>query len=129
MIKILLKPKIDQNTPYTKKMIEILPKPKNWTKMTKMSIFRFKGVFKGLISELTHVLSVGLVTLLGSGCVQGVASGTQHWATWSNGYRRIFKPTKPLKPKSKNHDNGWINMLYVFDIITLIIVVIVVEIK
>ena len=64
MIKILLKPKIDQNTPYTKKMIEILPKPKNWTKMTKMSIFRFKGVFKGLFSELTHVLSVGLVTLL-----------------------------------------------------------------
>ena len=41
-----------------------------------------------------------------SGCVWGVASGTQHWVTWFNGYRRTFKPTKPLKPKSKNHDNG-----------------------
>ena len=110
-------------------MTEILPKPKKWPKITKMSIFRFKGVFGGLFSELTHVLSVGLVTLLGPGCVQGVASETQHWAMWSNGYRRIFKPTKPLKPKSKNDDNGWINMLYVFDIIALIIVVVVVEIK
>ena len=54
---------------------------------------------------LDHVLSFGGVTLLGPGCVWGVASGTQHWAMWSNGYQRTFKPTKPLKPKYKNHDN------------------------
>ena len=71
-----------------------------------MSIFRFWGVFGGLFLELGHVSSVGLVTLLGPGCVQEGASGTQHWATWSNGYWRIFKPTKPLKLKSKNHDNS-----------------------
>ena len=54
---------------------------------------------------LGHVLFTGGVTLLGLSCVWGVASRTQHWATWSNGYQRTFKPTKPLKPKSKNHDN------------------------
>ena len=55
---------------------------------------------------LGHMLSAGGVTLLGLSCVWGVVSRTQHWATWSNGYRRIFKPTKSLRLKSKNHDNG-----------------------
>ena len=44
------------------------------------------------------------------GFVWGVVFGTQHWATWSNGYQRTFKPTKLLKPRSKNHDNGRINI-------------------
>ena len=55
---------------------------------------------------LGHMLSVGGVTLLGPSCDWGVVSRTQHWATWSNGYWCTFKLTKPLKPKSKNHDNG-----------------------
>ena len=54
---------------------------------------------------LGHVLSVGGVTLLGPGCVWRVVSGTQYWATWSNDYWHTFKPTKPLKSKSKNHNN------------------------
>ena len=59
----------------------------------------------------SHVWSVGRITLLGPGSFWGVASGTQHWATWSNGYRRIFfKPIKSLKLKSKNRDNGQINI-------------------
>ena len=65
-----------------------------------------RQMFGGLFRLLGHVLSAGLVTLLGPSCVWGVAFGTQHWATWSNGYQHIFKPTEPLKPKSKNHDNG-----------------------
>ena len=64
--------------------------------------------------------SVGGMTLLGLGSVRGVVSRTQHWATWSNGYQRIFKPTKPLKSKSKNHDNSRINIKYTFDMIALI---------
>ena len=64
--------------------------------------------------------SVGGITLLGSSSFWGVAPRTQHWATWSNGYLRIFKPTKSLKPKSKNHDNGRINIQYAFDMIALI---------
>ena len=67
-------------------------------------------LFGDLFRLLSHMLSIGLVTLLGSGSVWGVASETQHWAMWSNGYRCTFKPTKPLKPKSKNHDNGRINI-------------------
>ena len=67
-------------------------------------------LFKGFFSVLGHMSSAGGVTLLGLSCVWGVASKTQHWVTWSNGYRRNFKPIKPLKPKSKNHDNGWINI-------------------
>ena len=63
-------------------------------------------LFGSLFSELGHVLSARGVTLLGPGCVWGVAFGTQHWATWPNGYWHTFKPTKPLKPKSKNYDNG-----------------------
>ena len=48
--------------------------------------------------------SVGGMTLLGPGSFWGVASEIQHWATWSNGYWRIFKLTK-----SKNHDNHVLN--------------------
>ena len=65
----------------------------------------FKPLFGGLFQLPSHVWSVGGMTLLGRGFFWGVTSGTQHWATWSNGYRRTFKPTKPSKPKSKNHDN------------------------
>ena len=79
-----------------------------------------QGVFGGLFWLFGHVLSTGLVTLLGPGSVWGVVSGTQYWATWSNSYRHIFKPTKPLKTKSKNHNNSQINIKYVFDIIALI---------
>ena len=57
-------------------------------------------VFRGLSRLLGHVLSTGLVTLPGLGCVWGVTSGTQHWATWSNGYQRIFRFTKCIKPKT-----------------------------
>ena len=64
--------------------------------------------------------SIGGITLLGSSSFLGVASETQHWATWSNDYQRIFKPEKPLKPKYKNHDNGRINIQYAFDMIALI---------
>ena len=32
----------------------------------------------------------------------------------------FFKPIKLLKPKSKNHDNGHINIQYAFDMIALI---------
>ena len=60
------------------------------------------------------------MTLLDPGSFWGVASGTQHWATWSNDYRYIFKPTKSLRPKSMNHDSGWVNMQYMFDIIASI---------
>ena len=67
-------------------------------------------MFEGLFQLFGHVLFTGLVTLLGSSSVWGVASGTQQWATWSNNYRRTFKPTKPLKPKSKNYDKGRINI-------------------
>ena len=63
-------------------------------------------LFGGLFLVLNHVSFARGVTLLGLSCVWGVASRTQHWATWSNGCRRIFKPTKPLKPKSKNLDNS-----------------------
>ena len=77
-------------------------------------------LFGGLIRLPNYVWSVGGITLLGSGSFWGVASGTRHWATWSNDYRCIFKPTKPLKPKSKNHDNGRINIQYAFDMIALI---------
>ena len=69
---------------------------------------------------LGHVWSVGGMTLLGPGSVWGVASETQHWAMWSNSYQRIFKPTKLLKPKSENHDNGRINIQFVFDMIAII---------
>ena len=69
---------------------------------------------------LGHVLSVGGVTLLGLGCVWRVVSGTQYWAMWSNDYWHTFKPIKPLKSKSKNHNNCWINVEYVFNIIVLI---------
>ena len=31
----------------------------------------------------------------------------------------LFKPIKPLKPESKNHDNGRINIQYAFDRIVL----------
>ena len=71
------------------------------------------SLFRGLFQLLGHVLSTGLVILLDPGCVWGVVSGIQHWTTWSNGHRHTFKPTKPLKPKSNNHDNGWKNMLCV----------------
>ena len=64
-----------------------------------------KVVFGGLFRLPSHVWSVGGMTLLDPGSFWKVASGTQHWITWSNGYRRIFKPTKSLRPKSKNHDN------------------------
>ena len=63
-------------------------------------------MFGGLFWMPSHVWSVGGITLLDLGFFWGVASGTQHWAMWSNGYQRTFKPTKPLKPKYKNHDNG-----------------------
>ena len=79
-----------------------------------------QGVFGGLFRLFGHVLSTGLVTLLGPGSVWGVVSGTQYWAIWSNSYRHIFKLTKPLKTKSKNHNISQINIKYVFDIIALI---------
>ena len=85
--------------------------------MKKGTILRFKKLtkvlsmlFEGLFRLLGHVLFVGLVTLLGPGCVWGVMSETQHWATWSNGYQRIFRPTKSLMLKFKNHDNSRINI-------------------
>ena len=67
-------------------------------------------VFGGLFRLPSHVWSIEMMTVLGLGSVRGVVSGTQHWAMWSNGYWRFFKPTKPLKPKSKNHDNSRINI-------------------
>ena len=63
-------------------------------------------MFGGLFRLPSHVWSVGGMTILGLGSFWGVASRTQHWAMWSNGYQRIFKPTKSLRSKSKNHDNG-----------------------
>ena len=72
----------------------------------KNSVIHAKNLlFGGLFSELDYVLSARGVTLLGPSCVWGVAFGTQHWATWSNGYQRTFKLTKPLKLNSNNHDN------------------------
>ena len=63
-------------------------------------------LFGDLFQLPNHVWSVGGMTLLGPGSFWGVASGTQYWVTWSNGYWHTFKPTKSLKPDSKNHDNG-----------------------
>ena len=77
-------------------------------------------LFGGLFRLPSHMWSIGGMTLLGLGFVRGVAFGTQHWATWLNGYGHIFKPTKLLNPKSKNHDNGKINIQYAFDMIVLI---------
>ena len=74
-----------------------------------LSLSPYMGV-RGPFRLPSHVWFVGGMTLLGPGSFWGVASGTQHWATWSNGYWRIFKPTKSLRPKSKNYDNGRINM-------------------
>ena len=65
-----------------------------------------RQMFGGLFRMPNHMWSVGGITLLGPGSFWGVVFRTQHWATWSNGYRRTFKPTRSLKPKSKNHDNG-----------------------
>ena len=49
-----------------------------------------RQMFEGLLRMPSHVWSVGGIILLGSGSFWGVASETQHWATWSNSYRRIF---------------------------------------
>ena len=65
-----------------------------------------RQMFGGLFRMPNHMWSVGGITLLGPSSFWGVAFGTQHWATWSNGYRHTFKPTRSLKPKYKNHDNG-----------------------
>ena len=93
----------------------------SWNLGWKLKETNYKRLlFRSFFRLPSHVLSVGGMTLLGPGSFWGVASGTQHWATWSNDYRYIFKPTKLLKPKSKNHDNGQINIQYAFDIIALI---------
>ena len=51
---------------------------------------RSRQMFEGLFQMSSHVWSVGGMTLLGLGSFWGVAFETQHWATWSNGYWRIF---------------------------------------
>ena len=63
-------------------------------------------LFGGLFLLPSHVQSVRGMTLLDPGSFWGVAFRTQYWATWSNDYRCIFKLTKSLGPKFKNHDNG-----------------------
>ena len=95
--------------------------PPSWNLGWKLKETNYKRLLFGSLFLLpSHVWSVGGMTLLGPSSFWGVASGTQHWVTWSNGYRCIFKPTKPLKPKSKNHDNGQINIQYAFNMIALI---------
>ena len=57
-----------------------------------------------------YVWSVRVIILLGPGSFWGVASRTQHRATWFKTTGVFFKPIKSLKPNSKNRDNGRINI-------------------
>ena len=63
-------------------------------KISLKGILLFLVLFRGLFRMPSHVWSVEGIILLGSGSFWGVMSETQHWATWFNGYWRIF--FKPL---------------------------------
>ena len=80
-----------------------LSKIKNKKLIKEMKVLRS---VRGLFQLSSHVWFIEKMTLLDPGSFWGVASGTQHWIMWSDGYQCIFKSTKSLRPKSKNHDNG-----------------------
>ena len=72
---------------------------KNWLFTFLLTLLYIYPLFGGLFLMPSHVWSVGGIILLGPGSFWGVASGTQHWATWSNGYWRIFQAYKIIKAK------------------------------